>query len=111
MVDRKLVELMAVSLDASLRTDRWEELLDKLVDYLGLISGVIIVSDPRHERRVTPFHSRFIPEDAPDILPRFLAPQESADAPASQAPQHLPRSEQRTVGEAVFATVKTRGDA
>src|SRR3546814_695900 len=90
MVDRKLVELMAVSLDASLRTDRWEELLDKLVDYLGLISGVIIVSDPRHERRVTPFQSRFIREDARDMLQRFLAREDADDAPAYRAIQNLP---------------------
>src|SRR3546814_854257 len=81
---------MAVSLDASLRTDRWEELLDKLVDYLGLISGVIIVSDPRHERRVTPFQSRFIREDARDMLQRFLAREDADDALAYRAIQNLP---------------------
>src|SRR3546814_12005589 len=81
---------MAVSLDASLRTDRWEELLDKLVDYLELISGVIIVSDPRHERRVTPFQSRFIREDARDMLQRFLAREDADDAPAYRAIQNLP---------------------
>src|SRR3546814_13209596 len=88
---------MAVSLDASRRTDRWEELLDKLVDYLGLISGVIIVSDPRHERRVTPFQSRFIREDARDMLQRFLAREDADDAPAYRAIQNLPlRSEEHT---------------
>jgi len=90
MVDRRLVELLTVSLDASLRTDRWEELLDKLVDYLGLISGVIIVSDPRHERRITPFQSRFIREDARDMLQRFLAHEDVDDAPAYKALQSLP---------------------
>src|SRR3546814_21093999 len=69
---------------------RWEELLDKLVDYLGLISGVIIVSDPRHERRVTPFQSRFIREDARDMLQRFLAREDADDAPAYRAIQNLP---------------------
>src|SRR3546814_10386312 len=69
---------------------RWEELLDKLVDYLGLISGVIIVSDPRHERRVTHFQSRFIREDARDMLQRFLAREDADDDPAYRAIQKLP---------------------
>src|SRR3546814_19238682 len=81
---------MAVSLDASLRTDRWEELLDKLVDYLGLISGVIIVSDPRHERRDTPFQSRFIREDARAMLQRFHAREDADAAPAYRAFTNLP---------------------
>src|SRR3546814_17077065 len=111
MVDRKLVELMAVSLDASLRTDRWEELLDKLVDYLGLISGVIIVSDPRHERRVTPFQSRFIRGDAREMLQRFLAREDGDDAADSRDIQHLlpNRSEERRVGREGVSTCGSRG--
>lgn len=90
MVDRQLVDLMGLSLDAALRPEAWENLLDGIVDYLGIISCVVAVADPAHQERKSPFQSRFIRCEAQEMYKRFLAREDVDDTPAVLGLQRLP---------------------